>query len=52
MLFDPEAGELVLTPEAPGAGYWVGAPSVLRDGADVILTYRRRRPRGMASTSS
>lgn len=49
MLFDPEAGELVLTPEAPGAGYWVGAPSVLRDWADVILTYRRRRPRGMAS---
>ena len=49
MFFDPEAGEVVLTPEAAGAGYWVGAPSVLRDGEDVILTYRRRRPRGMAS---
>lgn len=49
MLFDAEAGDVVLTPEHPGAGYWVGAPSVLRDGRDVILTYRRRRPRGERS---
>ena len=44
--FDPDAAEVVLHPEAPGSGYWVGAPSVLRDGDRVLLTYRRRRPRG------
>jgi hypothetical protein len=45
---DPEAAEVVMAPEAPGAGYWVGAPSVLWHGGRVLLTYRRRRPRGMA----
>lgn len=47
-LFDPAAGETVLEPEAEGAGYWVGAPSVLWDPARgrFLLTYRRRRPRG------
>ncbi len=44
--FDPEAAEVVREPEAAGAGYWVGAPSVLRHGGRVLLTYRRRRPRG------
>ena len=38
---------MVLEPEAPGRGYWVGAPSVLRHQGQVILTYRRRRPRGV-----
>jgi hypothetical protein len=48
-LFDPLQGEVVLEPEAPGNGYWVGAPSVLWDGAEGCwwLTYRRRRPRGV-----
>jgi hypothetical protein len=48
--FDPEAGVTVLAPEAPGAGYWVGCPSVLWDDASgrFLLTYRRRRPRGSA----
>jgi hypothetical protein len=46
-LFDPRAGATVLTPDAPGAGYWVGAPSVLYDSASgrVLMAYRRRRPR-------
>jgi hypothetical protein len=46
-LFDPEAAEVVLEPESTGPGFWVGAPSVCRaaDGT-VLLTYRRRRPRG------
>lgn len=49
MLFDPEAAEVVLEPEAPGEGHWVGAPSVLRHAGQVLLTYRRRRPRGAGS---
>ena len=46
-LFDPRAGEAVLTADAPGAGHWVGAPSVLYDPASerVLMAYRRRRPR-------
>lgn len=47
--FDPESAEVVLEPEAPGAGYWVGAPSVSREGPHVLLTYRRRRPRGVGA---
>jgi hypothetical protein len=45
--FDPEQAEVVLEPEAPGAGYWVGAPSVRWHAGRVWLTYRRRRPRGV-----
>jgi len=47
--FDPEQGQTVLEPEAPGPGYWVGAPSVLWDADrnSYLLTYRRRRPRGV-----
>jgi hypothetical protein len=46
--FDPQDGETVLEPPAPGPGHWVGAPSVLHDPARdvVLLTYRLRRPRG------
>lgn len=36
-----------MEPEGSGKGYWVGAPSVLRHEGRVILTYRRRRPRGV-----
>ena len=45
--FDPGSADVVLEPESPGAGYWVGAPSVLRHRGRVVLTYRRRRPRGV-----
>ena len=47
-LFDPEEGVTILAPDAPGRGNWVGCPSVLFDPVreSVLLTYRRRRPRG------
>jgi hypothetical protein len=46
--FDPEEGITVLEPGAAGAGNWVGAPSVIYDPSrkTILLTYRRRRPRG------
>src|SRR5450755_101027 len=46
-LFDPQAGETVLAPDTPGAGCWVGAPSVVYDALSrrVLMSYRRRRPR-------
>jgi hypothetical protein len=47
--FDPEAAEVILEPEQNGSGYWVGAPTVLRDGPSVLLCYRRRRPRGVGA---
>ncbi len=47
MAFDPEAAAVVMQPEAAGKGYWVGAPSVSRHEGRVLMTYRRRRPRGI-----
>ncbi len=46
--FDPEEGTTILEPDASGPGNWVGCPSVLYDAERerVLLTYRRRRPRG------
>jgi hypothetical protein len=44
--WDPAAGVTVLEPAASGRGNWVGAPSVLDDGDRMLLTYRKRRPRG------
>jgi hypothetical protein len=46
--FDPAQGTTILAPAEAGAGNWVGCPSVLYDPArdSVLLTYRRRRPRG------
>ena len=35
----------MLEPEAPGRGFWVGAPSLLDDGDRILLAYRKRRPR-------
>jgi hypothetical protein len=29
--FDPEQGSTIITPEAPGQGYWAGAPSIFYD---------------------
>jgi hypothetical protein len=47
--FDPEMGQVVLEPAAPGQGHWVGCPSVFYDAEreSYLLTYRRRRPRGL-----
>jgi len=46
-IFDPFAGETILSPEKEGQGYWVGAPSVTYDTTrnSFLLCYRRRRPR-------
>jgi hypothetical protein len=44
--FDPTAGALVMEPERHENGYWVGCPTILHDGDQVWMTYRRRRPRG------
>ena len=48
--FDPRDGETVIAPEAPGTGFWAGAPSVIWDAdrGTYLLTYRRRRPRGFS----
>lgn len=47
--FDPEQGQVILEPEAPGQGYWVGCASVFYDTGreSYLMTYRRRRPRGL-----
>jgi len=46
-LFDPQQGQTVLEPPAPGAGNWSGAPSVIWDDdlGKFFLYYRVRRPR-------
>ncbi len=48
--FDPSEGTTVLEPPGDGAGYWVGAPSILYDaeetGGTYYLYHRLRRPRG------
>jgi len=46
-LFDPAAGQTILEPTGTGPGYWVGAPSVLRDAESsrFYLYYRVRVPR-------
>ena len=48
-LFDPTEGQTILEHEAPGSGYWVGAPGLAwdADGNRHLLVYRRRRPRGI-----
>ena len=43
---DFSAGSTVLAPADPGPGSWVGAPSAVRDGDDLLLAYRLRRPVG------
>jgi hypothetical protein len=47
--FDPADSLVVRTPEHAEPGFWVGCPSVLVDGDVTWLTYRERRPRGVAS---
>jgi predicted GH43/DUF377 family glycosyl hydrolase len=45
--FDPAAGTTVRAPLGSGPGWWVGAPSALRDEAtgQTYLYYRYRKPR-------
>ncbi len=48
--FDPGQGLVVKEPEEAGAGFWTGAPAVLYEPERqrFLMTYRQRRPRGMA----
>ena len=49
--FDPAEGVTILEPQAPGAGNWVGCPTVVYDPSreSISMTYRRRRPRRRAA---
>lgn len=47
--FDPSAGVAVRAPERPEAGFWAGAPTVVRHDARWWLSYRERRPRGLGA---
>jgi len=42
--FDPARGRLYVAPPDEGRGSWAGAPGAYRDGADLYVTYRLRRP--------
>ena len=43
---DIATAAVVLSPDDPGPGAWVGAPCAVRVGEDVYLAYRLRRPVG------
>ena len=43
-LFDPERGRPIVAPPCAGPGCWAGAPGSYRDGNDIYLVYRMRRP--------
>ena len=42
--FDPARGRLFVAPPDEGPGSWAGAPGAYRDGAELLITYRLRRP--------
>ncbi len=46
VLRDLGTAQVVLAPDEPGPGSWVGAPCAVRIGDDVWLAYRKRRPVG------
>jgi hypothetical protein len=43
-VFDPERGRPIVAPPCAGPGCWAGAPGSYRDGADLYVVYRMRRP--------
>src|SRR5439155_640265 len=43
-LFDPDRGRPVVAPPCAGPGCWAGAPGAFRDGSDLYVVYRMRRP--------
>lgn len=43
-LFDPAEGKILMEPEKPENGYWIGAPSAWVDDGAVYLSARHRRP--------
>ena len=44
MRFDPERGVLLAASPGDGPGNWSGAPGAWREGDDLFVTYRLRRP--------
>ena len=42
--FDPARGRLYVAPPDEGPGSWAGAPGTYRDGDELFVTYRLRRP--------
>jgi hypothetical protein len=42
--FDPERGTVIVPAPGDGPGSWAGAPGACRDGADLFVAYRLRRP--------
>ena len=43
-VFDPARGRLFVAPPDEGPGSWAGAPGAYRDGDELLITYRLRRP--------
>lgn len=50
--FDPEQAHVILQPENPSPGNWIGCPGVLYEPQKkrFLMTYRQRRPRGNPAT--
>ena len=44
MRFDPERGRVFVEAPGSGPGHWAGAPGIWREGSDLFVTYRLRRP--------
>lgn len=44
MRFDPGRGRVIAAPPLSGRGSWAGAPGAWREGSDLFVTYRVRRP--------
>ena len=42
--FDPARSRLLVPAPSDGIGSWAGAPGAFRDGADVLVCYRLRKP--------
>jgi len=47
VLRDLGTAQVVLVPDDPGPGSWLGAPCAVRVGDEIWLAYRKRRPVGL-----
>lgn len=47
--WDPISDPIIMEPEAAAPNYWVGCASALAMDERILLTFRRRRPRGTAA---
>lgn len=43
-VFDPLQNKALISPEKDQEGYWIGGPSLLKDGEEILLYYRLRDP--------